>query len=173
MRRKNTWFSCIYSLNAFIPHNRLTSNHQRGNYICSAQHLLSTCVCHWYWTYSDNPEIHNPVSIYSQCCTLTTSCLKTIPVCHLICFFLFVQLSVSHIYYLMACLHPLTFLFCLSLCQERRCCLWTPQIWMRLGSLVRSLSSIPCRAAHSSDSTLAQVNNGIHIHTCPLTLMLF
>lgn len=122
----------------------------------------------WSW----NPCLHQCTALYTN---LTTSCLKTIPqalpVCHLVLFFFFVQLSVSQIYYLMACLHPLTFLFCLSLCQERRCCLWTPQIWMLLGSLVRSLSSIPCRAAHSSDSTLAQVGNGTHIHTCPLTLM--
>ncbi len=70
VQRKKTWFSCIYSLSAFIPHNRLVFNHQRE--ITFA--LLCACVCHGFWTHSDDPEI--PVSINAQHCTLTNHFLS-------------------------------------------------------------------------------------------------
>lgn len=70
MQRKKTWFSCINSLSAFIPHNRLVFNHQRE--ITFA--LLCACLCHGYWTHSDDPEI--PVSINVQHCTLTNHFLS-------------------------------------------------------------------------------------------------
>ncbi len=124
-------------------------------------------------TGTDDPEI--PVSINAQHCRLTNHFLsEDLTLCLSVtssCFFSSYS-CLSHTFIMWWLVYILSSFSFVSLCQERRYCLWTPQIWTRLGSSVRPPSYIPCRAAHSSDSALAQVDSGTHIHTCPLTLTL-